>query len=142
MSKVFVDTAAWLALVNQDDDLHVQAIQVKNKLQTDKSFLITTDFIFLEVADALATLKFRRTTITYIQRLRELVSLRVLPVSEVLYTQGWRLYCQRLDKDWGLTDCISFVVMQQEGVSVAFTSDRHFEQAGFQRLLTPGRIDM
>ena len=107
MSKVFVDTAAWLALVNQDDDLHVQAIQVKNGLQADKSFLITTDFIFLKVADALATLKFRRNTITYIQRLRELVSLRVLPVSEVLYTQGWQLYCQRLDKDWGLTDCIS-----------------------------------
>ena len=63
MGKVFVDTAAWLALVNKDDDLHTQAIQVKNKLQTDKSFLITTDFIFLEVADALATLKFRRITI-------------------------------------------------------------------------------
>ena len=137
MSKVFVDTAAWLALVNQDDDLHTQAIQVKNRLQADKSFLITTDFIFLEVADALATLKFRRNTIIYIQRLRELVSLRVLPVSEVLYTQGWRLYCQRLDKDWGLTDCISFVVMQQEDVSVAFTSDRHFEQASFRRLLNP-----
>lgn len=137
MGKVFVDTAAWLALVNKDDDLHTQAIQVKNKLQTDKSFLITTDFIFLEVADALATLKFRRITIAYIQRLRGWANLGVLPINEGLYNQGWQLYCQRLDKDWGLTDCISFVAVQQEGVSVAFTSDRHFEQAGFQRLLSP-----
>lgn len=137
MSKVFVDTAAWLALVNKDDDLHIQAIQVKNKLQTDKSFLITTEFIFLEVADALASAKFRNTTIAYIQRLRGLANLGILPVSEGLYNQGWQLYCQRLDKDWGLTDCISFVVMQQESIAVAFTSDRHFEQAGFQRLLNP-----
>ena len=137
MSKVFVDTAAWLALVNKDDDLHDQAIQVKQRLQAERSSLITTDFIFLEVADALATAKFRRITITYIQRLRELANLNILPVSEGLYSQGWQLYCQRLDKDWGLTDCISFVVMQQESVSVAFTSDRHFEQAGFKRLLDP-----
>ena len=137
MSKVFVDTAAWLALVNTDDDLHDQAIQVKNQLQQEKAYLITTDFIFLEVADALAATKFRRRTIAYIQRLRELVNLRVLPVGESLYNQGWQLYCPRLDQSWGLTDCINFVVMQQENISVAFTSDRHFEQAGFKRLLRP-----
>ena len=48
---------------------------------------------------------------------------------------GLNLYEQRLDKDWGLTDCISFVVMQREQIQEAFTSDKHFEQAGFIRLL-------
>lgn len=137
MSKVFVDTAAWLALVNRDDDLHSQAIQIRKELQAEKCALVTTEFIFLEVADALATVRFRRTTVAYIQRLRELANLSVLPISEDLYSQGWRLYRQRLDKDWGLTDCISFITMHQEGISVAFTSDRHFKQAGFKRLLNP-----
>ncbi len=49
--------------------------------------------------------------------------------------EGWMLYSQRPDKDWGLTDCISFAVMTQEGITQAFTSDRHFEQAGFTKLL-------
>lgn len=137
MSKVFVDTAAWLALVNRDDDLHSQAIQIRKELQAEKCALVTTEFIFLEVADALATVRFRRATVAYIQRLRELANLSVLPISEDLYSQGWRLYRQRLDKDWGLTDCISFITMHQEGISVAFTSDRHFKQAGFKRLLNP-----
>ena len=57
------------------------------------------------------------------------------PVSDSLFQQGWQLYTQRLDKDWGLTDCISFVVMQQENITEAFTTDKHFEQAGFVRLL-------
>ena len=137
MSKVFVDTAAWLALVNRDDDLHSQAIQIRKKLQTEKSALVTTEFIFLEVADALAAVRFRHATVVYIQRLRELANLSVLPISEELYNRGWQLYRQRLDKDWGLTDCISFVAMDQESISVAFTSDRHFEQAGFKKLLNP-----
>lgn len=134
-SKVFVDTAAWLALMNKDDALHDQAIQVKKQLQIERSQLVTTDFVFLEVADALATPKFRAGTITYIQRLRQLPKLKVLPVGPVLFEQGWALYGKRLDKDWGLTDCISFVVMAQENISIAFTADRHFEQAGFERLL-------
>ena len=102
MGKVFVDTAAWLALINRDDDLHNQAIQIKNQLQTERASLITTDFIFLEVADALAKVSFRRTTVAYLQRLRELGNLSVLPISADLYNQGWQLYRQRLDKDWGL----------------------------------------
>jgi predicted nucleic acid-binding protein len=62
--------------------------------------------------------------------------LLVIPVSDTLFQLGWQLYCQRLDKDWGLTDCISFVIMQQENITEAFTTDKHFEQAGFIRLLT------
>jgi len=49
---------------------------------------------------------------------------------------GWTLYQQRPDKEWGLTDCISFVVMQEQGISEAFTSDHHFTQAGFTILLS------
>jgi hypothetical protein len=49
--------------------------------------------------------------------------------------KGVQLYAQRPDKEWSLTDCISFVVMTQEGIFDALTGDRHFEQAGFVALL-------
>lgn len=137
MNKVFVDTAAWLALINSRDALHSQSIQVRERLQKEKAFLITTDFVLLELADALSSSKIRKKTIAYIQQIKQVNRLTVLPVSNELFQKGWLLYCKRLDQDWGLTDCISFVVMAQEDINVAFTSDRHFQQAGFQRLLDP-----
>ena len=135
--QVFVDTAAWLALINVDDDFHNLAKQVRKKLQQDNCSLITSDFVLLEVADALTNPRIRSQTINFINRLRNLFGLKIVPISQSLFNAGWQLYSQRLDKDWGLTDCISFVIMQQEGITIAFTSDKHFEQAGFARLLKP-----
>ena len=55
--------------------------------------------------------------------------------SPELFASGSDLYAQRLDKDWSLTDCISFVVMRERGIAEALTADHHFEQAGFTILL-------
>ncbi|MBE9089049.1 type II toxin-antitoxin system VapC family toxin [Microcystis aeruginosa LEGE 11464] len=137
MRKVFVDTAAWIALINVDDVFHEQAKRVKANLQQQKCQLITTDFVLLEVADALVSPKIRSQTIRFINHLNNLIGLQIIPLNKSLFDEGWKLYSQRLDKDWGLTDCISFVIMQQEVITLAFTSDRHFEQAGFTRLLNP-----
>jgi predicted nucleic acid-binding protein len=137
VTKVFVDTAAWLALIDVDDDFHLPAKQVKMQLQRDNCSLITSDFVLLEVADALTSPKIRSRTVNFINRLKTLSGLQVVPISQSLFDAGWQLYSQRLDKDWGLTDCISFVIMQQQKITLAFTSDKHFEQAGFTRLLKP-----
>ena len=59
----------------------------------------------------------------------------VIPASRALQDRGLELYRQRPDKDWSLTDCISFVVMQDHDITDALTADRHFEQAGFVPLL-------
>ena len=81
LAKVFVDTAAWLALINPDDALHSQAIQVRMQLQKEKSRLVTTDFVFLEVADALSAVKLRSNTIAY---LTLPLRMRGIPVSASL----------------------------------------------------------
>lgn len=133
--KVFVDTAAWIALANADDELHPRADQVMNDLLTQRARLVTTEFVLLEVADALAAPNLRSTTIQFINRLRQAPILHIISLSEDLLADGWMLYSQRLDKDWGLTDCTSFVIMLSEHITQAFTSDRHFEQAGFVKLL-------
>jgi predicted nucleic acid-binding protein len=59
----------------------------------------------------------------------------IVPPTKQLFDQGIDLYDSRPDKEWSLTDCISFVVMQQLQLSEALTGDRHFEQAGFRALL-------
>jgi hypothetical protein len=59
----------------------------------------------------------------------------IIPASPSLLADGWTLYSERPDKEWSLTDCTSFVVMTHEHMTQAFTSDHHFEQAGFVKLL-------
>lgn len=87
------------------------------------------------MADALCAPHVREQIIRFIEGLRRLPLLDIIPASERLIAAGWTLYCQRNDKAWGLTDCVSFVVMQERGLTQAFTSDQHFTQAGFVNLL-------
>ena len=136
MTRVFVDTVAWIALLNVDDTLYQQAQRVMETLRQQRARLITTEFVLLEVADALSAPSIRSQTVAFIEGLRHMPILQIVPVTQALLADGWTLYSQRSDKDWGLTDCTSFVVMTQEQITRAFTSDRHFEQAGFVNLLS------
>jgi predicted nucleic acid-binding protein len=59
----------------------------------------------------------------------------IVPPETKLFDQGIEFYQCRPDKAWSLTDCLSFVVMTDLGISEALTGDHHFEQAGFRALL-------
>lgn len=59
----------------------------------------------------------------------------IVPPTQELFVRGIDLYARRPDKERGLTDCISFLVMQEQGITHALTADHHFEQAGFTMLL-------
>ena len=67
--------------------------------------------------------------------LRQHPRVRLVPVSDELFQRGYEFYAAREDKDWSLTDCISFVVMRDEELQAALTHDQHFEQAGYKALL-------
>lgn len=96
---------------------------------------MTTDFIILELGDALCSVYWRSKFARFINLISHLESISIMPLERNLLNQGLILYESRQDKDWGLTDCINFVVMQRENITEAFTNDKHFEQAGFIRLL-------
>jgi predicted nucleic acid-binding protein len=135
-TRVFVDTAAWIALLNADDALHDQARRVRSTLNQRKVRLVTTEFVLLEVADALSAPAIRSQTAEYVDNLRRLTILQIVPASQMLLLEGWALYKQCPDKDWSLTDGTSFIVMTRERIKQAFTSDHNFEQAGFVKLLS------
>lgn len=124
---IFIDTAAWIALLNISDALHDRAEQLMAKLLKQRILLVTTEFVLLEVADALSSPAIRVKTINFINGLQQLKILQIIPISSELFTNGWILYSQRSDKGWGLTNCTSFVVMTEQQITTAFTSDRHFE---------------
>ena len=77
----------------------------------------------------------RGVAINFVNQARQRPDLMILPLGEELLQAGWQLFSQRPDKDWGLTDCISFAAMTRESLTNAFTSDAHFAQAGFEKLL-------
>ena len=135
MPTVLVDTAAWIALVNTRDELHSRADQTLTELRRGNVALLTTEFVLLEVANALCTSAWRAKAVKLIDGFRSLPDLRIIPADTILLAAGWELYRSRPDKEWSLTDCTSIVVLQKEHIEQVFTSDHHFEQAGFVTLL-------
>lgn len=131
MIKTFADTFYFLALLNPRDHANAKAVAMASREQ----FLVTTDWVLLELADALASTPKRGMFDIVRQGLQTNSSAMIEPLSTNIYEQGIELYRNRPDKAWSLTDCISFVVMQRDGISEALTGDHHFEQAGFAALL-------
>jgi predicted nucleic acid-binding protein len=141
MSRVvFWDTSAFLALMNSRDALHQQAVTISQALARDHAHMLTTDAVLTEVANGLSRVSHRllaQRVIALVQQSVALGAAELIHVDSDLWQRGWQLYAARPDKEWGLTDCCSFVVMQERAVTEAFTADQHFEQAGFLRLMRP-----
>ena len=134
-NTVFVDTVAWPALVNKSDTLHLAARTVRDALIQQNAKLITTNFIVVEIANSLARLPLRGLACKLLDFIQTSATIELVTISDELSEKAYNLYCSRTDKEWGLTDCTSFVVMQTLQINRAFTADRHFEQAGFTILL-------
>src|SRR5688500_11372266 len=132
MTPVFADTFFFLALINSRDAAHQAAVDF---VQARPKPLVTTAWILTELADGLAGTRDRPLFPKILADLDREPAAVIVPPGEDLFERGKRLYLARPDKQWSLTDCISFVVMQERGLSEALTADRHFEQAGFVALL-------
>lgn len=132
-TPLFLDTAYVLALLNPNDFHHQQA---KNLLPEMKnaSELWITEAILVEIGNALARLD-RSAAIDFINSCNVTPDVNVVTVDHALMDRAIDLYQSRVDKEWGLTDCISFIVMSDHGLNEALTADKHFEQAGFRILL-------
>lgn len=132
MNQVFVDAWYYLALFSKDDEAHEAVVRWSKEV---KRPIVTTDFVLLEVGNVLKRGPARGWLIEIVRSLRGDPDATVVPASRELVDQGLRLFGQRADKEWSLTDCISFVVMREHGIAEVLTGDHHFEQAGFTILL-------
>jgi uncharacterized protein len=131
--RLFLDTAFIQALLNPRDDYHNHAKHLFPRIRSAAEVWIT-EAIFAEVGNALSALN-RSGAVQFIQQCYRTDNIKVVSVDTALLMQALALYQARADKTWGLTDCISFVVMQQQDLTDAVTGDRHFVQAGFRALM-------
>lgn len=132
MTPCFADSFAFLAMLTPGSYRHAEAVAW---LGSSRRPLVLTEWILTELADGLCHHSSRARLVALEDRLRVNPHVTIVPASSELFRRGMLLYRSRADKDWSLTDCVSFVVMREQGIVDALTADHHFEQAGFVALL-------
>jgi predicted nucleic acid-binding protein len=130
--RAFADTFFFLAFLSPSDEWHEDAVALMDQFAGQ---LVTTEWVLVELADAMADPRDRTAGSNFIDALRSDPDVRIVQSGTSLFEHGLKLYKARSDKRWSLTDCISFVVMEQEGLREAVSGDHHFEQAGFVTLM-------
>lgn len=135
--KIFIDTWAWVALANENDNCHEVAETLNQDLVTAGYLYVTTNFILDESYTLIQARVHKQAAIDFceeIQVSKETGVLKIIHISEEIEKEAWKIFKNYKDKDFSFTDCTSFTVMQQFKIHEAFTDDDHFSQFGFIRL--------
>lgn len=136
-AAVFVDTAGWADPILQNTPDHAGMAAYADQLLASHRPLVTTNYVIVELVVLLASRAHgmpRPDLIRFVNKLTSMPWLRIAHVDEATHAEAWALLERMDDKEWSLTDAASFVVMKRFGISEAFTSDHHFDQAGFVRV--------
>ncbi|MGQ9625697.1 MAG: type II toxin-antitoxin system VapC family toxin [Anaerolineae bacterium] len=131
--RFFIDTVFVQALLNRRDYYHAQAKALLPSVRTAAEVWIT-EAILVEIGNALSAIN-RAGAANFIEQCYLTANIRVVSVDTTLLNRAILLYRNRPDKEWGLTDCISFIVMEEQSLTLALTADEHFRQAGYRALL-------
>ncbi len=133
--EILFDTFFAIARASNKDQFHQKAKFWSNKIQTEKIPVVITQAVILEIGNALAKSRFRQVCIGLLNSFEESENTTIIGMTNELYEKAFELFSSRPDKEWGLVDCISFVVMREREIEAALTADEHYIQAGFRALL-------
>lgn len=129
---ILVDSGYLIALADQRDQLHKRAIAWSTSCTEP---LLVTEYVLWETINALSNRAFRLRAHDIVQAVKTEAQFIYVPASRELHDIGIAAHREFEDKDWSLTDCISFYLMRERGSTRALAYDHHFEQAGFDALL-------
>jgi len=132
---LFVDTSALIALGSQADNLHQDSIKLFDHYSQQAQLFLTTNGVLLEFMNTFGIVKLRSNGLRIINEIMNSSEWRVIIIDQQLMELGLERFGQRMDKNWGLVDCISMIVAEQNNIRDIMTADHHFEQAGFNCLL-------
>jgi uncharacterized protein len=132
LNKVLIDTLFVVASISPRDQYHSQAVKLAHQYSGQP--LLVTDAVLLEIGNTLAR-NYKSEAVRVIEHFLTSSEIEIVHLTPELFERAFTLYKTHKDKEWGLVDCISFIVMREAGVTSVLTFDRHFEQAGFQVLM-------
>ena len=135
MKQVFADAAYWIAILNPRDGLNAKAREVSKSLNECR--ILTSEMVLIEVLNGLGDKgpSLREAAVRTVESLRSNANVSVVPQTSIQFRNALKRYRVRPEKDWGLTDCASFLIMEEHGIGQALAHDHHFQQAGFRVLL-------
>ena len=135
MPRLFADSGYWIALWNPRDSLHQRAMTVADGMGDTE--VVTTQMVLTEALDAMAGMgQFRRRFATQmVQALDDNPDVEIVPQTDAQFRAAVTRYAARSDQRWSLTDCASFLAMEERNIIEALAYDRDFKQAGFVALL-------
>jgi predicted nucleic acid-binding protein len=134
---MFADTSGWASAADRRQSFHnLSGTLIRQAHRTGRT-IVTTNYVLAELASLLTSpLRIPRPLqIRYLTDLRAASWIEIVHIDTSSDAAAWQLWQSRPDKEWSFVDCASFVVMQRRGLTEALTTDHHFEQAGFVRLL-------
>jgi len=139
MNSAFIDTSGWASAFDDQQPHHEAAVLAFKQMRQSNLKIITSNYVIAELVSLLhSPLRIPRPQIfTTIDAIKITPYLEIIYIDAAIDATAWELCKARPEKSWSLIDCTSFVLMQQLDIQTALTTDRHFEQAGFIRLLKP-----
>lgn len=132
---VFMDSAGFLALWDAADEHHAAATRLQATLAAKRRRFLTTEYIVDETVTLLLVRHSHAAAVDFLDTIERSESLRLEWISPERFHAAGALFRKHADKEWSFTDCVSFATMRELQVRDAFTTDRHFQQAGFVPLL-------
>jgi uncharacterized protein len=134
MKSVFLDTGYVIALELSSDQHHRAALKHWRGIVKALPLFVTTSYVFNEIVTFFNSRGHHAKAVEIGQRLLSSPSSRLVHVEADLFQAGWNYFQKHKDKEYSLTDCISFLVMEEFGIATAFAFDKHFVQAGFKKV--------
>jgi predicted nucleic acid-binding protein len=134
---IFIDTAGWASFLVSHEPFHQLAHDLLRGARLTGQRAVTTNYVLAE----LSALLISPLRVSHLLRVELIDSIRhahwieVIHIDKELDRRSWAFLANHQDKDFSIVDCSSFVLMKELGISAAMTTDHHFEQAGFERLL-------
>jgi predicted nucleic acid-binding protein len=135
MNEVFADAGYWIALFHPRDLLHAKALAVSQSIKGRR--IVTSQAVLTEFLNHFAAFgtQFRKKSVQVIESLQQSSEVEIIEQTSAQFEAALDLYSKRPDKEWGLTDCNSFRIMQEREITDVLAHDEHFVQAGFTALL-------
>ena len=131
---MLLDTSGLLCLHQTTEPSHTTACNLYRKTTVKLTHnYILSEYVALANARRFPRLK----SLNFVSDLMKNPYIEVVWINESLHQEAMSLLFARQDKSYSLCDAVSFVIMRQRNITKALTTDRHFEQEGFQRLLLP-----
>lgn len=130
---MLLDTSGLLCFLHLDEPQHKRAVEL---IATTSRTMLTHNYVLAELVALAMVRGFSRSTVlSYIFELLRNSDVQVVWIDEPLHREAMNLLLERKDKTYSLCDSVSFVLMRRQGIMEALTTDKHFEQEGFVRLL-------